>query len=151
MTKICQFVSFWQYYPHSSDCFSHSFSSQEFGKTSLWNKYHSLPCDFWKFVGKTHHSCKFLGHSRINGLSWPKKLHSLWVFSSLIFLRSCSREIIICAPLVYVTSPWVLSSMIKKDKFLFHKAKYHFRNIFCTECVSHLSWPSLVYECPFYM
>ena len=89
------FVSFWQYFPHSSDCFPHSFSSQEFGKTSLWNKYHSLLCDFWKFVGKTHHSCKFLGHSRPNGLSWPKNLHSLWVFSSLIFLRSRSREMII--------------------------------------------------------
>ena len=89
-----QFVSFWQYFPHSSDCFPHSFSSQEFGKTSLWNKYHSLLCDFWKFVGKTHHSCKFLGHSRPNGLSWPKNLHSLWVFSSLIFPRSRSREMI---------------------------------------------------------
>ena len=89
------FVSFWQYFPHSSDSFPHSFSSQEFGKTSLWNKYHSLLCDFWKFVGKTHHSCKFLGHSRPNGLSWPKNLHSLWVFSSLIFPRSRSREMII--------------------------------------------------------
>ena len=93
------FVSFWQYFPHSSDCFPHSFSSQEFGKTSLWNKYHSLPCDFGKFVGKTHHSCKFLGHSRPNGLSWPKNLHSLWVFSSLIFPRSRSRE------MINVTSP----------------------------------------------
>ena len=88
-------VSFWQYFPHSSDCFPHSFSSQEFGKTSLWNKYHSLLCDFWKFVGKTHHSCKFLGHSRPNGLSWPKNLHSLWVFSSLIFPESRDREMII--------------------------------------------------------
>ena len=58
------FVSFWQYFPHSCDCFPHSFSSQKFRKMSLWNKYHSLPCDFWKFVGKTHHSCKFLGHER---------------------------------------------------------------------------------------
>jgi len=88
------FVSFWQYFPHSSDCFPHSFSSQEFGKTSLWNKYHSLLCDIWKFVGKSHHSCKFLGHSRPDGLSWPKNLHSLWVFSSLIFPRSRSREMI---------------------------------------------------------
>ena len=91
--KNC-FVSFWQYFPHSSDCFPHSFSSQEFGKTSLWNKYHSLLCDFWKFVGKTHHSCKFLGHSRPNGLSWPKNLHSLWVFSSLIFPESRDSEMI---------------------------------------------------------
>jgi len=63
------FVSFWQYFPHSSDCFPHSFSSQEFRKTSLENKYHSLPCDFGIFVGKTHHSCKSLGHSRPNSLS----------------------------------------------------------------------------------
>ena len=59
------FVSFLQYFPHSSYCFPQS--SQKFGKTSLWNKYNSLTCDFWKFVGKTHHSCKFLGHLRPNG------------------------------------------------------------------------------------
>ena len=94
-TGNISFVSFWQYFPHSSDCFPHSFSSQEFGKTSLWNKYHSVPCDFGKFVGKTHYSCKFLGHSRPNGLSWPKNLHSRWVFSSLIFPRSREWKMII--------------------------------------------------------
>ena len=86
------FVSFWQCFPHYGDCFLHSFSSQKFEKLSLWNKYHFQTCDLWKFVGKTHHSCKFLGHSRPNGLSWPKNLHSRWVFSLLISRSRSKRE-----------------------------------------------------------
>ncbi len=51
--------------------------------------------NFWKFVGKSHLSCKFLGHSRPSGLLWPKNWHSRWRFSPLIFQKSRDRKSII--------------------------------------------------------
>ena len=33
-------------------------------------------------MGKTHHSCKFLGHSRPNGFERPKNLNSISVFTT---------------------------------------------------------------------
>ena len=72
----------------------YSLSSQKFGKTSLWNKRCFQSCDFQKFAGKTYLSCKFLGHSRRLGLSWPINLHSRWVFSSLIFPKLRDRKTI---------------------------------------------------------
>ena len=46
----------------------------------------------WKICGKNSSFVPILGNLKPNGLPWHKNLHSLWVFSSLIFPTSRDRE-----------------------------------------------------------